>query len=130
MNSGKTQFEKFLNAYWQNNDPETAMLLWKRQLYSNPQTAGTYLNCLDQIIADPPEELPKIMMTEGWIGLFHEDTDIDYTFEEYLEWLRKMKAEFQKAYDDFTSTPTFLLRELMQYFFLVKSEALEGTFRK
>lgn len=94
-------FKEFLREIWMDNSPEEALAQWRVKVEQFPWYATDALTCLDAIIADPPSNLVEIMQQDGWIMLYHESaTEVQpYTFEEYLEWLRQMRDEFQMVYD-------------------------------
>src|SRR5437868_6386122 len=88
-------FCKFLEDTWADNDDETAFAIWKLKVSQTTNYAPDALETLDAIIANPPDDLARLMRRCGWIDLEHPAKDensqaVPYNDQEYLEWLKEI----------------------------------------
>ncbi len=97
-------FCEFLDEIWKDNTEEEALQQWKAKVEYFPWYADDALFCLDAIIQNPPANLIELMQEHGWLMLYHEPDEageeLPYTFEEYLDWLKKMRSEYALIYDN------------------------------
>jgi hypothetical protein len=91
-------FEEFLTLIWMDNTAEEARLRWRETVADFPWIADNSLYAMKYVLDHPPENLIEILNTKGWVGLYHEDTDEPYSYDEHLDWLNNIFLEFQDIY--------------------------------
>lgn len=95
------RFRDFLQSVWMDNTSDEALQQWQQRVLEFPTAAASDLECLESILADPPENLVQMLHDDGWVILTHRpdpQTVVGYTHDEYVEWLRDMTARFRDAY--------------------------------
>jgi hypothetical protein len=96
------QFQRFLRMTWLDNTEEEALFQWQQRVHDLPKIAQNDLECLEAVLAAPPPNLIEMLNDDGWIILSHEPdegTEEDYSYDEYLQWLRQMTIRFHAMYD-------------------------------
>lgn len=98
-------FRQFLRAIWMDNTEEEAEEQWRQKVTFFSDYADDALFCLDWVVANPPDNLPDILVDDGWIALYRESDDPqaeieDFTFDETVEWLRDMTDHFKEIYEE------------------------------
>lgn len=96
------QFRHFLRMTWMDNTEEEALSQWQQRVHDLPKIARSDLECLEAVLAAPPPDLIEMLNDDGWIILSHEPdegTDEDYSYDEYIQWLRQMTARFHSLYN-------------------------------
>ncbi len=94
-------FIEFLEAIWMDNTEEEAIYQWEVKVKHFPWYASDALYCIEAVIANPPNDLIDILENHGWIGLYDETPDEikPYSFDETLNWLKKMHDKFRRVYE-------------------------------
>lgn len=96
------RFRGFLQFIWMDNTEDEALVQWRHRIRAFPDEAERDLACLQEIVADPPQDVVSMLNEDGWIILSHEpdpETVLDYTPEEYVAWVRDMAARFRAVYE-------------------------------
>ena len=89
--------DRFLTSIWMDNLPDEARAIWRNTAANSPQYTTAYLAAIDHVLINPPADLIDRMRQKGWIFLGHDDPEeTPFSFQEHLDWLRKMKDDFQR----------------------------------
>ncbi len=81
----------FLQQFWQDNTPEEALTLWRRQVASGRWWAEDALYGLREVLKTPPPNLADVLRDDGWVLLDGRDPVV---------WLRSMVDRLQAVVDD------------------------------
>lgn len=76
----------FLQRFWQDNTPEEALSLWRRQVASGRWWAEDALYCLREVVSAPPANLGDLLRDDGWVLLDGQDP---------ADWLRSTVDRLQ-----------------------------------
>jgi hypothetical protein len=78
-----------LRMYWLEATTEEATAHWRTTVRDNPGYAIDMLNCLHQIIEDPPPDLARLFVDQGRVFRYHTDERPYRPFDgaDYREWL-------------------------------------------
>ncbi|HYH05358.1 MAG TPA: hypothetical protein VEC37_19870, partial [Bacillota bacterium] len=95
-------FCDFLEAIWMDNTAEEALFQWKVKVEQFPWYADDALYCINEVTNNPPLNLIELMQKHGWLYLCHQESPNEepFTYEEYLEWLKKLHDQYQAIYDN------------------------------
>jgi hypothetical protein len=104
MDEDKSPAERlceFLRLAWMDNTPEEARAFWAKRVELFPADARETLSAIDRVIDNPPENLIELMQECGWISLYEETYETVTPLEKdaYVEWLERMRDEFQSIYE-------------------------------
>ena len=67
--------QKFLRGFWQDNLPDEALTLWKRQVAGGRWYAEDVLYALRAVLAAPPHNLADLLREDGWVLLDGQDPE-------------------------------------------------------
>jgi hypothetical protein len=97
-------FAEWLRTYWMDNSEGEARHLWRESARTGFWVCTQYLRCIDEVLANPPEDLVELMRVDGWIGLYDRSVTPWRLLgqEEYLAWLRNVRVEFEDIVDEMT----------------------------
>ena len=102
----KKYFEAiFLESIWMDYSQEEAYCNWQSMIKNHPWRAQNCLVAIENVIENPPENFKEMLSTSGWISLYHHvdtENEIEYTTEEYLEWLKNIYKNFKNTLDNQT----------------------------
>jgi hypothetical protein len=93
-------FCEFLEAIWMDNTEQEALVQWNIKVEQAPWYAKDVLDCLNQIIENPPSNLIGLLSVHGWISLYHEEGSTEeYTYDEYVNWLKNLRDQYEDIYE-------------------------------
>lgn len=81
----------FLQRFWQDNTPEEALILWRRQVASGRWWAEDALCCLREVVGAPPDNLADLLRDDGWVLLDGRDP---------VDWLRSTVSRLEAVMDE------------------------------
>ena len=96
------RFRGILQFIWMDNTEDEALVQWRQRIRDFPDEAQRDLVCIDEIADDPPPDLVSLLNEDGWIILSHApdaETIVDYSFDEYVGWVREMAKRFRAEYE-------------------------------
>ncbi len=76
------------------NTPDEVIALWKHRVAAGGEFPRKALECLEQVVQNPPPDLVKLLQENGWVFLVHQQgqEEFPFTFDEHVEWLRQQVA--------------------------------------
>jgi len=94
-------FVEWVRSYWMDSSDEEALRLWEEQVRVGFWHCAQDLRCLDALLADPPEDLVELIRDGGGYVLYHRNVTPwrEYSREDYLAWLRRIREEFGRILD-------------------------------
>jgi len=101
-------FIEWMRTYLLEATHEEARQQWSESARLAFWVCLDYLRCIDAVLADPPANLIELMQENGSVVLYHRNTVPwrPYSTDEYLDWLKDIRAEFGKIVEDATSGPS------------------------
>jgi hypothetical protein len=99
---------EIIRFYWLEATAEEALEVWQRTVRTHPAYAIDVLNCLHQIIEDPPNDLTGLIVGEGEIIRYHTDVTPyrPYGDADYVAWLTQVYDEWAAVFASVTGEPS------------------------
>ena len=85
-----------IRRYWAESTAEEATSLWEKTVRNNPGYAIDVLNCLHQIIEDPPANLASLIVNQGRVMFYKTSPEGQepYDAADYVAWLRDLYSDW------------------------------------
>lgn len=106
------------------NDRSEALRLWDVHVRDAPDQARIMLDQIDHVLADPPDDLERIMQEDGNVYLYDANGE-QASRAEYVEWLRNTAAEMAQPLHAYEASPEPTLRVFLGRF--VRERTRAGT---
>jgi MoxR-like ATPase len=108
---------RVLNHFVAQHSEDETVELWRRYAAEASDQAAILLRHLDEVLADPPADLPEIVRSDGEVEL-EDDEGRPASVDEHREWLRGLVARLRQAYDEEEASPEAVLRDFLRRFWL------------
>lgn len=98
----RATFVEFLETLFKDFIETDVEPMWRDLVQSEPWLADDMLHCLHQLVSRPPADLVVMLREHGGVILWNEDFTQEYSFEEYVGWLRAWDVRLRAVWDELT----------------------------